>query len=71
MAEARKDSNPLQILSVILLGLGGLIIFIPFFRYKPRRISRRNGILTGLITGLILVGVGLFGLLKDHPDEEE
>ncbi len=71
MAESRKDSNPLQILSIILFGLGGLVMILPFFRREPRRVSRRGGILTGLITGLILIGAGLFGFLKDHSDEKE
>lgn len=70
MSDVKKGFHPLQILSMVLVALGGVVMIAPFFRREYRRVSRRGGILTGLIAGLVLLGAGLFGFLKEHPKEK-
>ena len=60
----KKDFEPLEIMGLFWSAFGIVILIATFFVKATPRVPIMRGVITNIIAGVLLVGVGLFSIGK-------
>jgi len=60
----QQQFEPLQIMGVFWVAFGIIVLAATFFVKSTEFVPQSRGIVTNIIAGLLLVGVGVFSFIK-------
>jgi uncharacterized membrane protein HdeD (DUF308 family) len=62
--ESEKKFEPLEIMGIFWLVFGLIVLISTFFVEAAPRVPLVRGVVTNIIAGLLLLGAGLFSIVK-------
>ena len=67
----RKVFQPLEIIGIFWVVFGIIVLFATFFVKATPQVPRIHGIITNIIAGLLLFGVGLACVIKGRANKRK
>lgn len=62
--DEKKDFEPLQIMGIFWFLFGLIVLFASFFVKDTADVPLLRGIITNITAGILLLGAGIFSILK-------
>jgi len=69
--QAKKNFEPLEIMGIFWTVLGLLILVVTTFVKGNTYVPMERGILTNLIAAAILIGIGIFSILRGRRNRHK
>jgi len=67
--EQKKKFEPLEIMGVFWLAFGVIVLVSTFFVRGTPRVPLIRGVVTNIIAGMLLLGAGIFSILKGKANK--
>ncbi|MFQ5868201.1 MAG: hypothetical protein ACE5IT_09470 [bacterium] len=64
MTERKKEFEPLEIMGIFWLVFGIVVLVATFFVKSTPQVPLIRGVVTNIIAGLLLLGAGVFSIVK-------
>ncbi|MFQ6038835.1 MAG: hypothetical protein ACE5LV_09490 [Candidatus Aminicenantales bacterium] len=66
----KKDFEPLEIMGYFWLFFGLIVLVATFFVQETERVPLARGLVTNLIASALLLGAGIFSLLRGRANKK-
>ncbi len=67
----KKVFQPLEIIGIFWVVFGVIVLFATFFVKATPQVPRLHGIVTNIIAGLLLLGIGLACVIKGRANKRK